>query len=66
MAWWDKQAAPDEATLATIEKQARDAYLGIWAGATDDDEDNDWGKEVLAKREQSRKVDANLLTALDR
>src|SRR4051812_29918915 len=50
MAWWDKPSSPDEADLAKVEKQARDAYLGIWAGASEDDEDNDWGKEVLAKR----------------
>ena len=69
MAWWDKPSSPDEADLAKVEKQARDAYLGIWAGTADDDDGDDWGKEVLAKREQAAPADkgnATLLTALDR
>jgi micrococcal nuclease len=53
--WWDKLNSPEEASLAKVEKQARDAYLGIWAGASVDDDENDWGKEVLAKREQADK-----------
>lgn len=66
MAWWDKQSTPEEVGLAKLEQQARDAFMGIWAGATEDEEDNDWGKEVLAQRELAEKGDSRLLTALDR
>ncbi len=66
MVWWDKQATPDETVLAKIEKQARDAFMGIWAGAAEDDEENDWGKEVLANRTQTEKGEAGLLTVVER
>ena len=61
MCWWDKQATPGEVALGKLEKQARDAYLGLWAGAFDDSE-IDYGKEVLVKRDQAEKGSA-LLTA---
>ncbi|GEM_PF-3132010 len=51
LAWWDKQNSPEEKGLAMMEKQARDAFLGIWAGVTGGDDDEDFGKEVLAKRD---------------
>ncbi len=65
LAWWDKQSTPEEAGLAKIEKQAREALMGIWAGNIEDDDENDWGKEVLAKREQADKNGSTLLTAVD-
>lgn len=62
LVWWDKQKMPDEAGLAESEKSARDAYLGIWAGAQDDDE-QDFGKEVIAKRESAKDETAILTSA---
>ena len=51
LAWWDSQSSPDEEALARLEKQAREAFKGIW-GATADDEDGiDYAKDVLAKRD---------------
>ena len=41
----------------------RSAYLGIWAGITDDDDDDDVGKEVLAQRELAGKNLDAMLTA---
>ena len=41
---------------------ARDACLGIWAGASSDDEDEDFGKEVLAQRESQPEDGTALLT----
>ncbi len=61
-AWWDKQGSPDDAGLARLEQQARDAYLGVWAGTSDDDGE-DFGKEVLAKRETAGKDKTAMLTA---
>jgi endonuclease YncB( thermonuclease family) len=63
--WWDKESAPEEADMAQIEKQARDAYMGIWAGASEEEEEKDWGKEVLVKREQADKADGNLFTKVE-
>lgn len=63
LAWWDKQKTPDEVGLARLEKEARDAYLGIWAGAYADDEEQDFGKEVLAKRELAGKDNTALLSS---
>lgn len=58
LVWWDKHNSPDEVSLAALEIEARNAYLGIWAGANEDDEV--LGKEVLVKRE----LDAKNNTAL--
>jgi endonuclease YncB( thermonuclease family) len=63
LAWWDKQNSPEETGLARLEKEARDAYLGIWAGASEEDEDEDFGKEVLAKRDLAGKDKTAMLTA---
>jgi endonuclease YncB( thermonuclease family) len=61
LAWWDKRNSPEEKGLAALEKQARDAFMGIWAGAYDDDEE-DFGKEVLAQRESPAGTGTALLT----
>jgi micrococcal nuclease len=61
LAWWDKRNHPQELGLAALEKEARDAYLGIWGGAVDED-DEDFGKEVLAKRESPMQDEAAMLT----
>lgn len=60
LVWWDKRNSPDEVSLAALENEARAAYLGLWAGADEDDED--LGKEVLAKREQDAKANTALLS----
>ena len=54
MAWWDKQNSPAETALAKVEKSARDAYLGLWADATEEDE-TDWRKEIIARRESAER-----------
>jgi endonuclease YncB( thermonuclease family) len=61
LVWWDKQNNPDEVSLAAMENEARTAYLGIWAGAANED-DEDLGREVLAKRELAGKNNTALLT----
>ncbi|MDB5049706.1 MAG: hypothetical protein JWO30_2777 [Fibrobacteres bacterium] len=63
LAWWDKQNSPDDVGLAKLEKEARDAYLGIWSGASEEDDDEDFGKEVLAKREVAGKDKTALLAS---
>lgn len=49
MAWWNAQAAPEEKGLAKLEKNARETYAGLWA-TPEDQNDTDWGKEILALR----------------
>lgn len=61
LVWWDKRNNPDEVALASLENEARSAYLGIWAGVSEED-DEDLGKEVLAKRELAEKNTSALLT----
>jgi endonuclease YncB( thermonuclease family) len=61
LVWWDKQKSPDNVAMAKLEKEARDAFLGIWAGSNEEDEE-DFGKEVLAKRELADKNNTALLT----
>ena len=64
LAWWDKRNNPEAAGLARLEQEARAAYLGIWAGITDDDDDDeDLGKEVLVQREPAGKNMEAMLTA---
>lgn len=66
LAWWDKRNDPDAAGLAKSETEARSAGLGIWAAASEDDEDEDIGREVLVLRELAGKnVDALLTRAGD-
>jgi micrococcal nuclease len=65
MAWWDKQAAPAETALAKVEKSARDAYLGLWSGASEADE-TDWRKEIIARRENTDKIASAVLAASER
>lgn len=60
LVWWDKRNSPDEVSLAALENEARAAYLGIWAGANEDEED--LGKEVLAKRELDGKNNTALVS----
>jgi micrococcal nuclease len=60
LAWWDKRSTPEEKAFAAIEKDARAAFMGIWADY--DDDGNDRGKEILAKRELADKG-AEVLTA---
>jgi micrococcal nuclease len=61
LAWWDKQNSPEEKELAKIEKDARDAYVGVWASP--DDDGTDWGKEIIAQRESGDKGASGVLTA---
>jgi micrococcal nuclease len=61
LAWWDMRKSPEEKGLAALEKAAREACLGIWAGANDED-DEDFGKEVLAQRASLVDEDAVFLT----
>ncbi len=72
LVWWDKQNSPDEVALAKVEKQAREGYYGIWSGSSklseeddDTDDDVDWGRDVLVKRDllDKEKTEGGLLTA---
>ncbi len=61
LAWWDKQTSSGESNLAVLEKAAREAYLGVWASSIEEDEDDiDFGKEVLVKREMTDKANLAL------
>jgi endonuclease YncB( thermonuclease family) len=65
LAWWDKRNDPDAAGMAKLETEARSASLGIWAAASEDDEDEDIGREVLVLRELAGKNADALLTRAD-
>lgn len=58
LAWWDKHGSPEEKELAKMEKDARDAFVGVWASPEDDG--TDYGKEILAQRENADKGSADL------
>lgn len=64
MAWWNAQANPDEKDLAKLEKNARETYAGLWA-TPEDQNDTDWGKEILALREVEGKGVAGLVSSND-
>ncbi len=61
LVWWDKLNNPEDVAMANLEKQARDAFKGIWAGVSEED-DEDLGREVLAKRDLAEKNSTALLT----
>lgn len=62
MAWWNSQLNPADKSLARMERDARDAYMGLWA-TPEDEADTDWRKEVLVQRENGTKGVAGLLSA---
>jgi endonuclease YncB( thermonuclease family) len=64
MAWLEDAGNPGAVALARLEKEARDAALGLWA-APEDEADTDWRKEILARREVEGRGIAGLLTAND-
>lgn len=64
-AWWDKRNDPEALGLAKLEQEARAAALGIWAGASEDDDEEDVGRQVLVRREQAAKDAEALLTRAD-
>jgi endonuclease YncB( thermonuclease family) len=64
LAWWDKRNHPEETGLAESEQEARAALAGIWAANSEDDDDEDVGRQVLVERESAAKnVDALLTRA---
>lgn len=64
MAWWNAQANPEEKALAKLEKNARETYAGLWA-TPEDQNDTDWGRDVLAQREMGAKGVAGLVSSND-
>jgi endonuclease YncB( thermonuclease family) len=62
LAWWDQRNHPDAPDLARLEAEARAAALGIWAGASEDEDDEDLGRQVLVRREQAARDAEALLT----
>lgn len=64
MAWWNAQANPEESGLARLEKNARETYAGLWA-TPEDQNDTDWGREILAQRDLAGKGVAGLVSSND-
>jgi endonuclease YncB( thermonuclease family) len=62
MAWLEDAGSPEAAALARLEKDARDAALGLWA-APEEETDTDWRKEILARRDLEGRSIAGLLSA---
>lgn len=61
LAWRDMQDNPEDTGLAGLEREAREACLGVWAGASEDDEE-DLGRTILARRGTAGRNAAALLT----
>jgi endonuclease YncB( thermonuclease family) len=62
MARCDTQAGAVPAAMAKLEMRARDARLGLWAGVSNDDDDEESGKEVLVRNGTETGANAAFLT----